>query len=70
MYFLSILVVAAIDGMLYTEFEFKDELNNGTRGWAYMVSWAGTGLQFIMFVLVIVQLCVRPPRNVATHGWQ
>lgn len=68
-FFVIISFVAAIDAMVYTEIEFREVLENGTRGWAYMISWAGTGLQFILFVLILVQLCIRLPRVVDTAAW-
>uniref|UniRef100_A0A7M5V5M0 Uncharacterized protein n=1 Tax=Clytia hemisphaerica TaxID=252671 RepID=A0A7M5V5M0_9CNID len=68
-FFVIISLVAAADGMLYTEFEFKEELSNGKRGLAYMISWAGTGFQFILFILIIAQLCIRPPPTVDTNAW-
>lgn len=63
------LVVAAVDAILYTEIGYKNNIKNGDRGWAYMLAMGGTGLQIIIFVLFLVQLCVKQCISVDTTPW-
>ncbi|XP_057303421.1 uncharacterized protein LOC130640857 [Hydractinia symbiolongicarpus] len=65
-----IAVISSVDAMLYSELEFKKLLQEGERGWSYMVALAGTGLQMIGYVLLFCQLCIKTYMPIdRMHAW-